>query len=77
MSDIGNGLRIKYGLTNNPTRDQQASWAAITRSLTAQGYARAEAGRLAAVQLFADYGRNVYASEGDTIEMLLRQIGDK
>jgi hypothetical protein len=77
MADIGNRLKIKYGLGQTPTRDQQSIWATATYNLVAQGYSREDAGRLAARQLFADFGRNVYASESDTIEMLLRQIADK
>ena len=77
MADIGNGLRIKFGLTAVPTRDQQARWESVTNSLVAQGYSPSEAGRFAARRVFPDFERNVYASEGDTIEMLLRQIADK
>lgn len=77
MADVGDRLRIKFGLTNNPTAERQKFWADVTDNLVKQGYTRDQAGRMAAQQAFADFGSMVYASEGDTIEMLLQRIRDK
>lgn len=76
MADIGTRLRIKYGLENNPTAAQQARWAEVTRSLIRQGYTANQAGTAAAKTLFADFERMIYASEADTIEMLLRKADE-
>jgi|UniRef100_B0SXP5 hypothetical protein len=77
MADKGDNLRIKYGLVNNPSIALQKQWAALTEALIRQGNTSDAAGRLAAQQLFPEYRQRVYASEGDAIEMLLRQINDK
>jgi hypothetical protein len=77
MADIGNSLRIRFGLVNSPSDAQQQQWADLTERLIQQGFTRDQAAGAAARQLFADFGRNVYASEGDTIEFLLRRVKDK
>lgn len=77
MADIGNSLKIRFGLGSNPSAAQQQQWAELTERLISQGIAREQAGSAAARQLFADFGRNVYASEGDSIEFLLRRVRDK
>lgn len=77
MADVGHRLRIKFGLVNSPSLEQQKLWASITDQLIRQGYASREAGEAAARQVFPDYDRMKFASEGDTIEMLLQQIKDK
>ncbi|WP_312597804.1 hypothetical protein [Brevundimonas sp.] len=77
MADAGDRLRIKYGLGTNPSRDQQRRWADIVDRLVAQGYSKGQAGRMAAKELFVDFETNFYASEGDTIDFLLRQVRDK
>ena len=77
MADAGHRLRIKFGLINEPSQQGQASWAAVVSLLVSRGYSAADAGEMAAKQLFPDYRQRVYASEGDTIEMLLRRIQDK
>lgn len=77
MADVGDRIRIKYGLRNNPSLTQQQQWAAAVERLVGQGYSREDAGRMAAKELFSDFGTMVYASEGDTIEMLLQRIRDK
>lgn len=74
MANIGDRLRIKYGLQTNPTQAQQDRWAELTRSLIRQGHGPSIAGAAAAKALFSDFESMVYASEADTIEMLLRQI---
>lgn len=77
MADIGDNLRIKFGLINNPTAAQQASWASVTEALIRQGSTPADAGWAAAKQVFPDFRQRVYLSEGDTIEFLLRRVNDK
>lgn len=77
MADVGDRLRIKFGLRDNPTVERQKFWAEVTERLVTQGYTRDQAGRMAAQQVFADFNSMVYASEGDSIEMLLQRIRDK
>lgn len=77
MADVGNNLRIKFGLRNNPSIEQQRQWANVVDLLVKQGYSLDLAGQMAAKQLFPDFGQMVYASEGDTIEMLLQRIRDR
>ena len=76
MADAGDRIRIKYGLRNNPTSTQQQQWAAAVERLIGQGHTREEAGRLAAKETFSDFGTMFYASESDTIEMLLQRLRD-
>lgn len=77
MADIGDQLRIKYGLSSNPSLELQKHWAAVTDILVGQGHPREQAGRMAAKQIFVGFDSIVYASESDTIEMLLDRLRDK
>lgn len=75
MADAAHGIRIKYGLSNSPSLSQVQEWARLTREFVRQGLSPEAAGHAAAKHLFRDYRMNVYASEADTIEMLLREVG--
>lgn len=77
MAEAGDRLRIKYGLEANPSAQQQKEWASLARGYLQAGRSSEAAGREAAVKVFVGVDRIVYASEGDTIEMLLRQIEDR
>ncbi|MDP1630201.1 MAG: hypothetical protein Q8L66_02130 [Caulobacter sp.] len=77
MADIGHKLRIKYGLKINPSLTDQKRWADLTNSLIRQGHDRSIAGDAAAKTIFPDFNSMVYASEADTIEMLLQQVADR
>lgn len=77
MADAGHNLRIKYGLRQDPSPALQQQWAALVEELIRKGVGREEAGRQAAQQTFSDFGQLVYASEGDTLEMLLQRVRDK
>jgi hypothetical protein len=77
MADIGHGLMIKYGLAHQPSSERAQEWARLTRLLMDRGVGREDAGARAAQQLFTDYRTRYYASEADTIEMLLRQASEK
>ncbi|MEP5514804.1 MAG: hypothetical protein ABJP87_07665, partial [Bauldia litoralis] len=71
------GLRINYGLGKEPSDYEVERWARLTRQLISQGRDREAAGEAAAKQLFPDYRTHVYASEGDTIDTLLRLAEEK
>ena len=75
MADVAHGLRIKYGLVNSPSPSQVQEWANLAKRYISQGMSPEAAGHSAAKYLFRDYRTNVYASEADTIEMLLREVG--
>lgn len=72
MALFGFQLRIVFGLGHDPSSVQVQAWVQLTRALASQGLSLEAAGHRAAKQLFVDYGTHVYASEGDTIETLLR-----
>lgn len=77
MANIGNALKIKYGLARDPSDAQVQQWASLTRQLVLQALSREDAGHEAARRLFTDYRTRVYASEADTIEYLLQQVAQK
>ena len=72
MTDAAHGLRIKYGLTHNPTDGEVRLWAQRTRQFANQGLPLEQAGMQAAQQVFRDFRTMVFKSEADTIEALLR-----
>ena len=75
MADAAHGLRLKYGLNDAPSLSRVHEWADLTRQFIKQGMSPEAAGHAAAKHLFRDYRTTVYASEADTIEMLLREVG--
>ncbi|AYM81036.1 hypothetical protein G6L67_07660 [Agrobacterium tumefaciens] len=75
MADTKHALRIKYGLRNAVTDAQAIRWGELTRQNIRAGQSGEAAGANAARTIFPDYKTAVYASEADTIEMLLREIG--
>lgn len=77
MAEIGNLLRIKYGLGHDPSPEKAEEWARRTRDLIEQGRGREEAGQMAAQQIWRDYRTHFYASEADNLESLLQQAGGK
>ncbi|ESQ82056.1 hypothetical protein AEAC466_19245 [Asticcacaulis sp. AC466] len=77
MADAGNNLRIKFGLAANPSLALQRRWADRVEELVRLGFRIDQAGEGAAKELFSDYRTRAYASAGDTIEFLLRQVKDK
>ena len=72
MADIDRRLKIKYGLTRDPSPLERKRWAELTDAFIRQGFTREEAGERAAAQSLPGYQTFFYASEADTIEMLLR-----
>lgn len=77
MPSAGHGMRIKYGLRDNPSADQQSQWARLVRRYIDQGWEREAAGHRAAADLFPDYKTRVYAAEADTLEALLRAAEER
>ena len=77
MANIGNNLKIKYGLKDNPSEKEILRWVEITISNIRRGMGSEAAGHSAAKSLFSDYQTRMYASEADTIAQLLEQAGDK
>lgn len=68
---IGHDLRIKYGLTEDPSDSSVARWADRVRALIAEGTDLEQAGRAAALEIFGELEAIFYFSEADTIESLL------
>jgi hypothetical protein len=77
MADISQSLLIKYGLANRPSQGQTQEWALLARQYAREGANSEVAGERAAQALFRDYRTRHYASQADTIEMLLREIDKK
>ena len=77
MASIGHGLMIKFGLGHQPSPEMADEWAKRTRQLIRQGVSQDTAGDQAAKSLFTDYRTKHYASQADTIALLLQQAGDK
>lgn len=75
MASIAHKLLIKYGLAHTPTETQALEWTQRTQRLIQLGVAQDAAGEQSAKALFPDYRTRIYASEADTIEMLLREAG--
>jgi hypothetical protein len=77
MADISHKLLIKYGLAENPTREKTEEWVKLTEELIRSGYQKEQAGTEAARKIFRDFKTRFYASEADTIEMLLHEAAKK
>ncbi len=75
--DLGHDLRIKYGLTTDPTRDLIARWAELTAALASSTGDEEQAGRSAALQVFGELDGVLYFSAADTIEALLARARGK
>ncbi|ESY26331.1 hypothetical protein X751_00085 [Mesorhizobium sp. LNJC395A00] len=75
VASIGHALLIRYGLGVQPSAERQQEWARLTRQYIRDGQTADRAGENAAKYLFSDFHTRVYASEADTIEMLLREAG--
>jgi len=73
MANVGHELMIRYGLSRAATPSESDRWVALTQQLIRQGVGRDEAGRRAADLILPGVGTRFYASESDTIEMLLRK----
>ncbi len=72
MGKAGNGLRIRFGLGNEPDKIAQGRWVSLTRELIERGNDKNTASETAARQVFPDYRSRVSVSESDSIEQLLR-----
>ena len=77
MASIGHGLMIRFGLAHEPSAAKADEWARLTRDFIRQGFTQDAAGDQAAKLLFSDYRTRYYASQADTIALLLQQAGDK
>lgn len=77
MADSGHGLRIKYGLRDNPTEIKIRDWARETRKHIDRGVGREQAGETAAKLIFPDYRTHHYAAQANEIEALLRAAEGK
>lgn len=77
MAAIGHNLMIRFGLSRAATEAESTAWANRVRALMAAGHSSTRAGELAAAELLPGYQSHVYASEGDTVEMLLQRLNDK
>lgn len=74
---LGHDLRIKYGLTDDPSDALIAAWAERVSSLVAEAKEAEQAGREAALEIFGELDGILYFSEADTIEALLARAREK
>lgn len=77
MSDLATALRVKYGLSDDPTPEAIGAWAKAVEELLAEGTLSEAAGREAAGKVFGELERILYFSEADTLEALLRRAQAK
>ncbi len=77
MAAIGHNLMIRFGLSRAATEAESTAWANRVRALMAAGHGSATAGEQAAAELLPGYKTRKYASEGDTVDMLLQRLNDK
>lgn len=75
--DLGHDLRIKYGLSIDPSGELIARWAERTTSLASETGDEEQAGRAAALEVFGELDRVLYFSVADTIEALLARAREK
>lgn len=68
---------MKFGLRSDPSESLARAWAEETKAAINRGIKPAEAGEVAAKNLFPDYRTHTYAAQSDTIEMLLRELDKK
>lgn len=74
---LGHDLRIKYGLSDDPSDELIIEWAARVANLTANGEGSDQAGRQAALEVFGELDKVLYFSAADTIEALLARAKEK
>lgn len=77
MADITHNLMIRFGLSRRPTQAESDAWVQLTDALIRQGVSAKDAGLRAAYQTLPGPGTKVFASQADTIEMLLNKAKDK
>lgn len=75
---IASRLKVKYGLPSEPSLAVRQQFKRQARANINSGrFSTVEAaGRSAAMQVFTGFETRVYASQSDTLEMLLREIED-
>lgn len=75
---VASRLKIKYGLPSEPSLAARKQFKKQAQANINSGRfsSNEAAGRSAAMQVFTGFETHVYASESDTLEMLLRQIED-
>jgi len=74
---LGHDLRIKYGLTDDPSAELIAAWTERVRDRAAETDDPEQAGRKAALEIFGELDRILYLSQADTIEALLARAKAK
>lgn len=77
MADISHSLMIRFGTSRQPTAAETNQWIQLTEALIRQGVSSKEAGQRAAAQVLPGTGTRVFASQADTIEMLLSKAKEK
>jgi hypothetical protein len=75
--DLATALRIKYGLSDDPSSEAIKAWAKAVEALLGEGVPSEDAGRRAAVGVFGELEGILYFSEADTLEALLRRAQAK
>ncbi|MEG3082053.1 hypothetical protein U1707_00220 [Sphingomonas sp. PB2P12] len=74
MTDaIAHKLRIKYGLTRDPSDVQITKWRRRVEEAIANGDEPEQAGRAAALEAFGELDAILLFSEADTIKALLAE----
>ena len=75
--NLGHDLRIKYGLSDDPSQELIVRWAERAAALAGEMGDAEQAGRAAALEVFGEVDRTLYFSAADTIEALLARAREK
>jgi hypothetical protein len=75
--DLAHDLRIKYGLTDEPSETLIQRWAERVSVLIAETGDAEQSGRQAALEVFGELDRILYFSAADTLEVLLARAKAK
>ncbi len=75
--NLGHDLRIKYGLTEDPSDALIRNWADRVSALITETGDPEQSGRQAALEVFGELDRILYFSAADTLEALLARVKEK
>lgn len=77
MADVTHDIMIRFGLSRRPTQVEIDAWVQLTDALIRQGMPAKDAGLQAAYKTLPGPGTKVFATQADTIEMLLSKAKEK
>lgn len=77
MEKIALSLKVKYGLSSDPSYAQVQKWINLTNEYISKGFGYEDAGAKAAKDIFPDVEKWFYKAESDTVYSLLQAAKNK